>query len=300
MPGLNPARPETAIEDQTTSHAEAASSGFSMRRKRRRRMEVSIRPSKIRTRNRRDRERGLRGVVTVDVSSTPYKTPFLGKEVPDDHQPDHAANRRISILRPHDGGDGADRRPAWEVAEEPGGGETAPDSPELIERRPTHGEVACDGPDTGGCRDHSCGTLDSNPCGGGPAASAGRSVPVGCSATAAERGSDDHPPERIQSPSKRKTPQPPRAPAGSLFFRVETPRVRKRSSPATTASQSAETEQCDGNGRRNDLRGPGCGQRTPAVSKRCVGAYRPRGGSPHCRKSGCHPTSPASSIRMSP
>ncbi|MAH66340.1 MAG: hypothetical protein CMJ27_08105 [Phycisphaerae bacterium] len=98
----------------------------------------------------------------MDVRSTPYKNLFLGKEVPDDHQPDHAANRRISILRPHDGGDGADRRPAWEVAEEPGGGETAPDSPELIERRPTLREVACDGRDTGGCRDHSCGTLDSN------------------------------------------------------------------------------------------------------------------------------------------
>ena len=162
MPRLNPARPETAIEDQTASHAEAASSGFSTRCRPGRRLEVSIRPSKIRTRNRRDRERRRRGVVTVDVSSTPYKTPFLGKEVPDDHQPDHAAKRRISILRPHDGGDGADRRPAWEVAEESGGGETAPDSPELIERRPTHREVACDGPDTGGCRDHSCGTLDSN------------------------------------------------------------------------------------------------------------------------------------------
>jgi hypothetical protein len=211
----------------------------------------------------------------VDVSSTPYKTPFLGKEVPDDHQPDHAANRRISILRPHDGGDGADRRPAWEVAEESGGGETAPDSPELIERRPTHGEVACDGPDTGGCRDHSCGTLDSNPRGGGPAASAGHSVPVDSSTTGTERGSDDHPLERIFSPSK-KTPQAPRAPAGSLFFRVETLRVLERSIPVTTTSQPTETEQCDGTGRWNDLRGPGSGQWTPAGPERRVRTCRPR------------------------
>ena len=133
----------------------------------------------------------------MDVSSTPYKTLFLGKEVPDDHLPNHAANRRIPILRPHDGGGGADRRPAWEVTKEPGGGETAPDSPELIERCPTHGEVACEGADTGGRRDHSCGTLDSNLRGGGPAASAGRSVPVDASATGTERASDDHPPERI-------------------------------------------------------------------------------------------------------
>ena len=122
--------------------------------------------------------------------------------MPDDHQPEHAANRRISILRPHDGGDGADRRPARAVAKEPGGRETAPDSPELIERRPTHDEVACDGPDTGGCRDHSCGTLDSNPRGGGLAASAGRSVPVDSSTIGAERASDDHPLEQTFFPSK--------------------------------------------------------------------------------------------------
>lgn len=200
----------------------------------------------------------------------PVQDPFLGKEVPDDHQPDHAANRRISILRPHDGGDGADRRPAWEVAEESGGGETTPDSPELIERRPTHREVACDGRDTGGCRDHSCGTLDSNPRGGGPAASAGRSVPVDSSTTGAERESIDHPLERIFSPANTKTPQTLMASAGSMFFRAETPRVRERSSPATTASQSSETEQCDGTGLRHRR-----SERTRGTTRR-----RPRPGKP--------------------
>ena len=99
--------------------------------------------------------------------------------------------------------------------------------------------MACDGPDTGGCRDHSCGTLDSNPRGGGLAASAGRSVPVDSSTTGTERESDDHPPEHIFSPPKRKTPQPPRASAGFQFFRVETLRGLERSIVATEASQDA-------------------------------------------------------------